>query len=60
MSDGPVGRFPPPTPLLCVRCHQPIVPGQAYVVADSHHGIVYHVACPTERQIEHRQRMGRA
>jgi hypothetical protein len=41
---------------ICVRCFTPIVGGQLYM---AHLVGPVHVACPTDRQIAHAERMGR-
>lgn len=51
--------------LVCVKCVTRIKPGQLYVKrgrAEMGGAVIYgpvHVACPTERQIAHDERMGR-
>lgn len=51
--------------LMCVKCVCRIKPGQLYIRhgrSEFGGGVVYgpvHVACPTEREIEHAERVGR-
>jgi hypothetical protein len=56
---------PEGTRLMCVTCLHRIKPGQLYVRhgrSERHGNIVYgsiHVACPTEREVAHAERIGR-
>jgi hypothetical protein len=43
--------------LRCVRCGQPILPGQSHITTDD--GQAKHVACPTIRQIWRARLWGR-